>query len=92
MVREEAIEVVQPRACQADAGAMPLRERATTAPPDPESEIIAQRRAAMAVTITQNNDNRPECASAAPASRTVSPGTGTPAFSRSTPTNTTAYP
>src|SRR2546427_12928374 len=45
-----------------------------------------------AVTITPASDKRPNCASAAPASRMVSPGTGRPVFSSMTPTNTTAYP
>src|SRR4051794_12437721 len=47
---------------------------------------------AIAVAITHPSDSRPNCASAAPASTMVSPGTGRPVFSRKTPTNTTAYP
>ena len=46
--------------------------------------------ARMAVTITHGSDSRPNCAIAAPASSAVSPGTGSPVFSRNTPANTTA--
>ena len=48
--------------------------------------------AAVAVTITRGSVSRPKCDSAAPASSAVSPGTGSPVFSRKTPTKTTAYP
>ena len=37
--------------------------------------------APVAARITHGNDRRPKCERAAPASNTVSPGTGNPAFS-----------
>lgn len=52
--------------------------------------LSPQIAATIAVPMTQPIDSDPMCASAPPASTIVSPGTGSPVFSRNTPRNTAA--